>query len=385
MSDGEGKGGENKGSSDAILKDAIAEFESFMSKNDDQQADKPRRGANQVRSKSVLGRGLSALMTVSSVEVPAVPQGRETPLAKDGSVGKAPINGEVNERQHGARFADTIETSDAPLEGGLAYLPIERISPNPKQPRQDFKQEEVESLSRSIKESGLLQPIIVRRVSSEPGVLASYEIVAGERRWRAAGLAGLGRVPALIRQLSDKETLELSIVENIQRENLNPIEEALAFQRLISEFGATQDEVAESVGKNRSSIANALRLLKLAPEVLQLVRDASLSAGHGRALLMCETEDQQIALAERVLASGLSVRETEVLATSPSGEVPLTKPPVRKNKFERTPTIIELEERFRRALGTKVVLAGTAEGGGELRIAYFSQSELESLLERLDA
>ena len=348
-----------------------------------------RKGANPSRSrKNVLGRGLSALMSASAVEV----EPSREPVDRLRNFREVPKSNGTAESTSALEKSEAVPAQEevAP-EGGLVYLSIERIRRNTDQPRQHFAQEDIDSLAESIKESGLLQPIIVRRRAGEVGPLASYEIVAGERRWRAAKSAGLNRIPALVRQLSDKETLELGIIENVQRADLNPLEEAHAYQRLIKEFGATQEEVAQSVSKDRTSIANALRLLKLAAPVQKMLLERGLSAGHARALLMCSSETEQVSLAERVLSEGLSVRQTERLAKgeellqSPAeGPVkkPLPRPVVEK---VQSPSVRALEERFRRALGTKVSLRVEESGAGELRISFFSQDELDNVIEKLGA
>lgn len=271
----------------------------------------------------------------------------------------------------------SMETLDA--LGSLRYVPVSSLTPNPDQPRQYFNDEELLSLATSIKESGLLQPILVRENSKINGL----EIIAGERRWRAAMRAGLELVPVILRDLSDREALEIGIIENVQRANLNPIEEAEAYQRLIDDFGQTQAEIAETVGKDRTSIANMLRLLKLGRVVRDMIVSGELSAGHGRALLMVATEEQQVALARRIIKEGLSVRATERAVNEPEGEQASEK--VAKGAAAvASPTTQALEERLRRGLGTKVKVAMRAKEKGEIRISFFSTEELESLLERLD-
>lgn len=346
-----------------------------------------RRGANPSRSKNVLGRGLSALMSAGAVDVePSADALDRVRNFRDVSLSQDTENAEQNEANAG-----NLLDVDAPPEGGLVYLNIERLRRNHAQPRQHFAQEEIDSLSDSIKQSGLLQPVIVRRRAGEVGPLASYEIVAGERRWRAAKAAGLQRVPALVRQLDDKETLELGIIENVQRSDLNPVEEAQAYNRLIKEFGSSQEEVAQSVGKDRTSIANSLRLLKLEAEVQQLVVEKKISAGHGRALLMCEDAKMQLALAKRIEAEALSVRQTEQLAKGleitsiAQGKPEKNKTKKSKRSSKKPPAVLALEERIRRALGTKINLELDQDGAGELQISFFSQDELDSFIEKIGA
>jgi len=275
-------------------------------------------------------------------------------------------------------------STDAGLEGGLIYLSIDRVSPNKAQPRQHFVQKDIDTLSESIRTTGLLQPIVVRRRPGDtPGQLATYEIVAGERRWRAAKQAGLVKIPALLRQITDREALELGIVENVQRSDLNPIEEAAAYRRLAEDFGANQAEIAEKVGKDRASVANALRLLKLAPEVQQLIVRGELTAGHGRALLMNDAHDMQVKLAKQIVAEGLSVRAAEQLASG-KGKAGPASAAVKVPQRESAATLA-LEDRLRRALGTKVKLNLDPTGTGEMRISFYSNAELDRLLEKFGA
>ena len=271
---------------------------------------------------------------------------------------------------------------------GLIHLALDRILPNKDQPRQTFVQEEIDRLSDSIRETGLLQPIIVRRKGTDVGQLATFEIVAGERRWRAAKQAGLMKVPAIVRQLTDRETLEIGIIENVQRANLNAIEEAVAYQRLVQEFGASQGEVAASVGKDRASIANSIRLLKLSPDVQKRIERGELSAGHGRALLALQAEADQQCLAQKIVDETLSVRQTEQLVQEYVRALaqPAPASDVGVAVKEQSLAIGALEERLRRALGTKIRLTlSPRTGRGELKISFFSEAELESIIEKLGA
>ncbi|MCB0324443.1 MAG: ParB/RepB/Spo0J family partition protein [Bdellovibrionales bacterium] len=358
------------------VKNGIAEFESiFVTKKTPQEEEQPRRGANQARSRRVLGRGLSALMSAGEVEV------EPRPVVDS----QAEARRTLRDLQQTDVASPVQPANDPePIEGGLAYLPIERVQPNPDQPRRVFPQGEIDELAHSIRESGLLQPIIVRREAGEVGPLAAYQIVAGERRWRAAKAAGLARVPALVRQLSDRETLELGIIENVQRSDLNPVDEALAYQRLVNDFGATQEEVAKTVGKDRASVANALRLLKLEPVLRGLLIEGKLTAGHARALLMVPEGDQRRELADRIVSEHLSVRAAEQLAAAGDlSATPRTQEPTsRGGGTTVAPATAALEERFRRALGTKVRLEMKKSGKGELRISFFSEQELESLIDK---
>jgi len=250
-------------------------------------------------------------------------------------------------------------------EGGarLLELPVESLVPNPEQPRQRFDPQALTELANSIRASGILQPIVVRRRGER------YEILVGERRWRAAQQAGLARVPALIREASDAEALELALAENLLRENLNPLEEAQAYQRLMAEFGWTQDELARRIGKDRSSIANTLRLRRL-PEVIQEdLRTGRLTMGHARALLGVQSTVAQLRLREEILSRDWSVRATEAGVRQRRRPAPGRR---------RSPEVDRLEEELRHALGTRVRLAGTLIRG-RIELPYRSGEELETL------
>lgn len=384
---------------DAILEGAT-QFSDipFAARQTAEKSGRIMKGANMARKRSALGRGLSALMTSSTVPVDFARGDVGTPSAFPAPSFVAAsepttVNTRTQLSSEGSGAADVADLpeSEEPLEGGLIHLSLDRILPNKDQPRQTFVQEEINRLSDSIRETGLLQPIIVRRKGSDAGQLATFEIVAGERRWRAAKQAGLTKVPALVRQLNDRETLEIGIIENVQRANLNAIEEAVAYQRLVQEFGASQGEVAASVGKDRVSIANSIRLLKLAPDVQKRIERGELSAGHGRALLALHGEADQQCLAQKIVDETLSVRQTEQLVQEYVRA--LAQPaPVTGEVVEASPAkqqslaVAALEERIRRALGTKIRLSVSARTGrGELKISFFSESELESILDKLGA
>ncbi|MDR2338099.1 MAG: ParB/RepB/Spo0J family partition protein [Deltaproteobacteria bacterium] len=280
---------------------------------------------------------------------------------------------------------DALE-NPAILDGTLQYLELSSIEPNPKQPRQYFAQDELHSLAESIKESGLLQPILVRIVGRGEVEFDHFEIIAGERRFRAAKLAGLETVPAIVRNLDDRETLELSIIENVQRSDLNPIEEANAYQRLISEFGQTQNEIASALGKDRAVISNSLRLLKLCEVAQDLLIQKKISAGHGKALLMIEDLALQKSIAERIITDELSVRQVEQLASGKEVEPKKVRGKKANSVSLSAPSfaVMELEDRLRRALGTKVNLQLQASGEGEIRISFFSKDELQRILEIIE-
>lgn len=251
----------------------------------------------------------------------------------------------------------------------LQELPVEAISPNPQQPRKDFNIKTLGELSESVKRSGVLQPVIVRKVG------LGYELVIGERRWRAAKMAGLEKIPAVVRDVSDKESIELALVENLLREDLNPIEEAEAYRKLLADFGWTQEELAQHVGKDRSSIANYLRLLKL-PEVIQTdLRSGRLTMGHARALLALSSPQDQLKLREEILTHSWSVRATEEDVQRKRSQIP-------HRAVRRSPELMGLEETLRDALATRVRIVGN-ERRGRIEIIYSSREELERLAEMI--
>ena len=262
----------------------------------------------------------------------------------------------------------------APLPSGVLSVPIESLKPNPDQPRKIFTKADLEELTASIRDKGILQPILVRAQPGEDGV---WQIIAGERRWRAAQGARLTQVPIIVREMDDVEVLEVAIIENVQRADLNPVEEANAYAVLMDRFGRTQDALAGVVGKSRSHVANTLRLLQLPPEVLEHVTEGRMSAGHARALI---TARDPRALAETVLDQGLNVRQTEALARR-SQEDP--KPAKAKAaKLEASPDTAALEQDLADALGLKVALADRG-GKGELTLSYASLDQLDDLCRRL--
>ena len=281
-----------------------------------------------------------------------------------------------------ALMADVAENPGTPaerLKDADRTLPIERIEPNPDQPRRDFEKDLLEDLASSIKEKGIIQPLIVRQ---NPRRTDHYEIVAGERRWRAAQMAQLHEVPVLVREFDDTEVLEIAIIENIQRADLNPVEEAAGYSQLMERFGHTQEKLATALGKSRSHIANLMRLLNLPSEVQALLRDGSLSAGHARALI---TADDPIGLARQVVAKGLSVRDTEKLAKSAGSKdvKPAKNKPVASEKDADT---IALESDLSAGLGMKVSLAHKqGQEGGQMTISYESFEQLDALCQKLTA
>ena len=259
--------------------------------------------------------------------------------------------------------------------GDGQILPIEQLKPSPLQPRRHFAEDELNGLAESIRAKGVMQPLLVRRAGGKADI---YEIIAGERRWRAAQLAGIHELPVIIRDLSDLETLEVALLENIQREDLSPLEEAEGYQRLIDEFGHTQQMLADSLGKSRSHIANLLRLLSLPDDVRVMVENGTLSAGHARALL---NADDPTSLAKTVARKGLNVRQTEMIVrlekSSDRSAISPTQGAVGKD-----PDTLALEHELSTTLGLRVTLASKGKGGA-LTIAYRSLDQLDSLLQRL--
>ncbi len=252
----------------------------------------------------------------------------------------------------------------------LRNLPIDSLGPSPIQPRTVFDEAELDELAQSIKQNGVLQPILVRQRAA-----GGYEIIAGERRWRAAQRAGIHELPAIVRELNDDQALELALVENLQREDLNPLEEAEAYQRLVTRFGHTQDAVAQAIGKSRSHVANMIRLLDLPPFVKNLLGGGQLTMGHARALLNAR---DPVALAERIVARNLNVRQAEALAREATR---VARPP--RIRPTRDPNIRELEQRLSASLGLKVSIEAKPDGSGELMFRYQSAEQLDELLRRL--
>lgn len=293
---------------------------------------------------------------------------------KRGGLGKGldsliPENKEVKKETVKSEIGSVSE--DNSLE---TIVKITKVEPNRKQPRKNFNEDSLQELADSIKQFGLLQPILVQDRQDH------YEIVAGERRWRAAKLAGLKEVPVIIRDYTEQEIAEISLIENIQREDLNPIEEAQAFKRLLEEFQLKQDEVAERVSKSRTAVTNSIRLLKLSDEVQQMVIDDMISTGHARALLAVDDHQQQYALAQKIFDEKLSVREVEKLVKN------LSKPPKEKDKNEEEDKSLmivyqDVEEKLKKRLGTKVTISPKGNGAGKIEVEFYNHDDLERLLE----
>jgi len=305
--------------------------------------------------RNALGRGLGALIREPEPQVPTQPTGPP-------SVG-GPTSG-------GATAAAAPALS--PTSTGPMQIDIDRIDPSPYQPRTRFREEALDELARSIRTSGIIQPLVVRQIGNR------YELIAGERRWRAAQKAGLTSVSAIIRQVPDELALEMTLVENIQREDLNAIEQARAFERLMDEFNATQEGVAERTGKDRATVANAIRLLKLEPTIQDWIEEGKITAGHGRALLAVPDSQLRMRYAQRAARGGLTVRQIERLASRRArGAKVLAETQV-------DPNIREALEELQRHLGTKVLLrAKTRVRPGQLVLEYYDEAQLMGIYDRL--
>jgi ParB family chromosome partitioning protein len=261
---------------------------------------------------------------------------------------------------------------NVPTDGGVAQVAIDSIQRNPRQPRQAFKEDELEELAISIREHGVIQPLIVT-----PAMNGMYTLIAGERRLQASRRAGLKKLPVVIRNATDQQLLELALIENVQRADLNPIEEAEAFHHLIKEFGLSQESVATRVGKSRVAVTNTLRLLEAASAVKQALVDGKISEGHARALLALHSAKAQEAALRTIVNLDLSVRQAEQLARKLGGVKPVSK-----KKAGRNPNVSDIERRLRSSLGTKVALK-PGKSGGSLTIYYYSDEELDALLEKI--
>lgn len=303
-----------------------------------------------------LGRGLDALFGDVEVSAPRkTPSGRKAAKPPADTAGGSDAAGEPQEA----------------VEGELRYIDINDIKPNAAQPRKAFDEDKLEELAESIEQHGLIQPIVLR--SAEHG----YEIVAGERRWRAARMIGLKELPCIVKELTDEENMLLAIIENMQREDLNPIEEAEGLKAMIDTYGLTQEQVSRGVGKSRPYITNSLRLLKLPPKLRYMTADGSLSMGHARALAAVKDEKLQIALAERTVSEGLSVRQIEKLAQESGKTAAKRKPRKTKSADEKR---VEME--LREALGTKVTLQRKG-ARGRIEIEFYNGEEMERLIDLL--
>ena len=259
------------------------------------------------------------------------------------------------------------------MKTGEQMMKINMVEPNREQPRRNFEEDALLELADSIKQFGVLQPLIVRKRNDY------YEIIAGERRWRAAKIAGIKEVPVIIKDYNEQEVVEIALIENIQRENLNPIEEAMAFKKLLEEYHLKQDEVAERVSKSRTAVTNSMRLLKLNEKVQQMIIDDMISTGHARALLAIDDLEQQYILANKIFDEKLSVRETEKLIK----ELKNPKKAKEKKKVENSFIYKDLEDKMKEVFGTKVHVAVKGKGKGKIEIEYYSDDELERMFDMI--
>ncbi|MBU1061590.1 MAG: ParB/RepB/Spo0J family partition protein [Candidatus Omnitrophica bacterium] len=272
----------------------------------------------------------------------------------------------------GALISDKAQSSeknqifDSTMHIGITNIPIDKVKANKYQPREDFDQEALKELAASIKEKGFIQPVVVRVREGD------YELIAGERRFRAAKLLNLTDVPAIVKDVSDLDSLELSIIENVQREDLNPIDQAKAYKRLLDEFNITQEDIADAIGKDRATVANILRLLKLPQKIQEYVSRGTVSMGHARAMLSVHNESEQLRLCTKVIKNDLSVRETEKYTKKMTS--------VHKKKVvEQDPNLTAVEEELREVLGTKIRII-KAKKGGRIEIEFYSDADLENII-----
>lgn len=267
------------------------------------------------------------------------------------------------------KVSDSVKKGEETEQGTM--VKITKLEPNKDQPRKNFDEDALEELAESIKQYGLIQPIVAQDRGDH------YEIIAGERRWRAARIAGLKEVPVIIKHYTEQEIVEISLIENIQRENLNPIEEAQAYKRLLTEFHLKQDEVAERVSKSRTAVTNSMRLLKLCDEVQQMVIDDMLSTGHARALIAIEDPEEQYAVAQKIFDEKLSVRDVEKLVKNLHKPV---KPKKQMNDEALKIIYQEIEEKLKQTLSTKVTVSPKGDGAGKIEIEFYSHEDLDRLI-----
>lgn len=299
-----------------------------------------------------LGKGLDALFGDAEVTLERTPA-------------------KVSEKNVAMEAGEKAETKADPVAGGITYIDINDIKPNSNQPRKTFDEEKLEELAASIAEHGLIQPVVLRKAGK------GYEIVAGERRWRAARKVGIKELPCIVKELTDEENMLLAIIENMQREDLNPIEEAEGIKQMIDTYGLTQEQVSKSVGKSRPYIANCLRLLKLPEIIVGYLAEGELSTGHAKAIAGVEDEDRQIELAKDAVNNGWSVRQLEKMARE---EKPAAKKP--RKATVKNANVKRVEEDLKEALGTKVTL-NQKGNKGKIEIEFYSKEELERLIEML--
>lgn len=309
------------------------------------------------KGKRGLGKGLGAFFGDEVVQEAENQESSSTVQKTNANVQEAPVKTEETAKE--------------------ITIKLSKIEPNREQPRKDFNEEQLNELADSIRQYGVLQPLLVQKKGDY------YEIVAGERRWRAAKIAGLKEVPVVIREYNEQQAVEIALIENVQREDLNPIEEAMAYQRLMQEFHLKQEEIAERVSKNRSTITNSIRLLNLEPDVQKMLVENLISSGHARALLAVEDPDAQLKLAQRIVQEKLSVREVEK-AVKLLGKTPKEK---KKSQTDEALELIfkNLEERMKTVMGTKVNISRKDKSKGRVEIEYYSESELERIVELIES
>lgn len=371
----------------------------------DLEADMPQADQTGKNPAKKLGRGLSALLgTPVQIRVPAdeaasatarpeasasgsgVGSVQERIASTSGTASPIPVVEDIARRALvGTPFEKKVAEPSAatPANGGpeLREIPVEQIVPNPRQPRTDFDVGSIESLAASIRQAGLMQPIMVRRVKS------GFELVAGERRWRAAKLIGLRVIPAIIRDLSDESSAELALIENVHREDLNPMDRALALRRLSIDFGLTHQDVADRVGLDRASVTNLLRLAELDPATADLVRSGKISQSHGKALLAVTDLERRLELAKRTAAAGWSVRELERRVQQANSVKPVLTGTSDSSGGEPTPrsaNVADLERKLAEHLGTRVsIQLGRKKGSGRLSLEFYSFDQFDGLMSRL--
>lgn len=293
--------------------------------------------------------------------------------AKRGGLGKGLDSLIADKVGNSNASVETVKDKKTETDKDVTFVKIGKVEPNREQPRKNFDEDALLELSESLKQYGVLQPLLVQDKKDY------YEIIAGERRWRAAKLAGLKEVPVIIKNLTEQEIVEISLIENIQRENLNPIEEALAYKRLLNEFNLKQDEVAERVSKSRTAVTNSMRLLKLDERVQQMVIDDLISTGHARALLGIADNEQQYVLAQQIFDEKLSVRETEKLVK----KLQKQKPEKPKQPVDDSMSVFyeDMEQKLKAIMGTKVAIHQKDNQKGKIEIDYYSTDELERIME----
>lgn len=310
-----------------------------------------------IAKKGGLGRGLDALFADSVSTEEKITEETIASYSK-------------SEKEPAEKKSEKVGSGDKPRYDSVIYISIHDIKPNSEQPRKVFDEEKISELAASIKENGIIQPIIVRTSDDK------YEIVAGERRWRAAIKAELTKVPCIVKELTEEQNMLFAIIENMQREDLNPIEEAEGINRMMFTFGLTQEEVSKSVGKSRPYIGNSLRLLKLPAYIKEAMAEGKITMGHGRCLINVTDELKRKAIAERIINEGISVRETEKLAAE------VSKKKQKPAKKPKNADLVRVEEELKNSLGTKVNIVGGAKKG-KIEIEFFSKDELERLIDLL--